>query len=68
MEKGRDMLSFAEIFMPWRELSRRSSELASAESVRDDYRDRLQAAQAQLARFDHDGDGKAGGSKKKRPF
>ena len=62
------MSGFAKIFMPWRELSRRTSELASCQSVRDDYEDKLMAANAQIARFDHDGDGKVGGSKKKRPF
>lgn len=68
MEKGRNMSKFAKIFLPWRELSRRTSELASCQSIRDDYKARLKAAKDQLAKFDHDGDGKIGGSKKKRPF
>jgi hypothetical protein len=54
--------TLSELFNPWRELDRRNSELASAESLRDDYKARLDKI---LARFDHDGDGKPGGSKKR---
>lgn len=53
-----DRMTLAEIFLPYREISRRNSELASAESVRDDYK-------SQLAKFDRDGDGKPGGSRPK---
>jgi hypothetical protein len=54
--------TLSELFNPWRELDRRNSELASAESVRDDYKARLEKV---LARFDRDGGGRVGGSKKR---